>query len=170
MPISIEFKHSCMSVFTAHIGNYAVDPLFVVKTFVKLPVNTAFPKMLVVINCQIQKKHFVIWYCRKQCRKGLVVPNITLVTKHPALHNPSSIRVGRLDCVIQIFSIRRYHLIASRVVFWREWYLHFIETVSQIVLTFSKFFFPLLNEHFTYFGEKFILRRQHITVEIICPR
>lgn len=88
MSVGIKIQDTGHARFSAHIGNDAVHPGFVVETFIEISVHLTIPKAFVIVNGKVEKQHFVIGYFADQGLKRRIVPYVALITKHPSLHNP----------------------------------------------------------------------------------
>ena len=154
MTVGIEIKNTRHSRLSSHIGNHTVDPLFVVESLVIFPVHFRMPEMPVVINGQVQKQHLIIGNPGHKSTQSLVVPDMTLVAEHPALHNPYGIGVSGFYRVVYFLAVFGHKIRAFLRAFRRERYFHFVEAVGDVVVVFAEFLFPFLDEHPAYCAEK----------------
>ena len=169
MSVCIKIKHSCHRHLSTHIGNDAIHPLLVVESFIVFPIDFRVPEVFVIVHRQIKQQHFVVGHTRHKSAERLIVPDVSLITEHPALHHPNSIFVGLLDGAIHFFTIRCRHLVTGGIALLRERNLHLIETVDKIIATLAKLFFPLPHKGLRDFCKQRFRWRNHPIVERASP-
>ena len=125
--------------------------------------------MTVVVHGEVQEKHPVVGHLREQRAKRLIIPYIALIAEHPSLHHPGGTGISAAYRLIHLVAVRGKQLIALFGTLFRKGYIHFIETVYDIVVALSEFLLPLAYEFGSYAAEQFFLRRNHPIAERSAP-
>ena len=162
MTVQIEFKRTLQSCAATEIGHSAPYPWLAEETAEVIPAVAVLPHIVIEVHGKIYYHHLVIGSSGEQGLDTMPVPNLTLVAEHPALHHPDGIRIGRSQGIIDGPAVMLKLVMSFLTPLFSEWNVKFVETVYQVIPSFTEFLFPLPDELRAYDTEQGINRRKHV--------
>ena len=105
MAIEIEIKRSLESSTATKIRYGAPYPGLSIESIKIIPAVAVLPYIIIEIHRKVNHHHLVIRRTAEKSFHTLRIPDITLISEHPTLHNPYCIWIGSRHSLIDSLAV-----------------------------------------------------------------